>query len=72
LEDEVVPFLDEVEPPRHRPTEDRPLTTSPIGKCNIIKRTFPVCTMFGNTELKGGASLKVCNKVYGSEYEGDP
>jgi len=28
--------------------------------------------MFGNTELDQGASLKVCNTVYGNSYEGNP
>jgi hypothetical protein len=30
------------------------------------------CSMFGNTELDQGASLKVCNTVYGKSYEGSP
>jgi len=30
------------------------------------------CSMFGNTELDQGASLKVCNTVYGKSYEGNP
>ena len=40
--------------------------------CSIVKRTQHICTMFGNTELSSGGSLKVCNKVYGANYEGEP
>jgi hypothetical protein len=38
----------------------------------ITYKLSPICTMFGNTELDQGASLKVCNTVYGGSYEGNP
>ena len=40
--------------------------------CFVANRKPPICTMFGNTELDRGASLKVCNTVYGHSYEGNP
>jgi len=36
-----------------------------------ISNTTSHCKLFGDTEIYGGKSLKICDKIYGSEYDGE-
>jgi len=37
-----------------------------------IKYTTTKCKLFGNAKKMASRSLKVCDKIYGSTYEGEP
>jgi len=52
--------------------KDRSVSKEVFQGTYITTELPPICTMFGNTELDQGASLKVCNTVYGNSYEGNP
>ena len=43
-------------------------------KCKDNPARYPTtkCKLFGNAEKIASESLKVCNKTYGSNYEGKP